>query len=202
MHLQHRQRWSLASVVTVVALATLGTGTATAHVFSNHWHRGGANVTMNIWDQTGGCGTAGTATNDALWDIHNNPHPIYINCVGQHSDISVFQDNHSTAYPNDHCGLAEHDFDSNGHFTHSHAHWNAACSSVSGLTGKAAAQGIFCQEVLHSMGRFQHTDVGDCMGLTYFSGSNGKYFSGNTGAYVSDWDHTTSDIYNRYRNHG
>lgn len=191
----------LAVVLAVIAVMTVGTGTASAHFWDNHWHRGGSAVNMYIWDQTGGCGTAGTATNDALYDIHYNPHPIYIKCVGDHTDVSVFEDNHSTAYPNDHCGLAEHEFDSNGHFTHSHAHYNRACSNNFGMSGKTVAQAIHCQEVLHALGRFQHSDTGDCMGVSYFSGSNGKFFMGNTGAYVSDWDHVTGDLYNRYRFH-
>jgi len=195
-------------LVAVVAVAfglqlALSVAAAPAHNWDGwHWNKGGSYVPMYIWDQTGGCGTWGNATNNALWDIHNNPHPIYVYCVGYHTDVSLWEANEPGAW---FCGLAEvsgvyTSVAGQLHITHGHARTNTACTSGSGLSGTLFKQGVHCQEVMHTFG-FDHADTGDCMGLSYFSGSNGRYYVGNTGAYVWDWDHQSADIYWRYRYH-
>jgi hypothetical protein len=196
--LQRRSRrvLSLGALALVgVLVLTLGVVGAGAHQWGSYkWPRHGAAVNMYFWDQTGGCGTSGTATNDALYDIYYNPHPIYIYCTNYHTDISVFTTNEPGA---PYCGLAEI-WASGSSITHGHARWNSACTSGSGLNGKLYQQQIFCQEATHTLGQ-EHSNTGDCMGGSYYAGSNGKYFIGSTGAYLFDWDHVTNDLYNRYR---
>jgi len=191
-------------VLGVVALGiqfALGVTGAGAHRWDGwHWNRGGASVNIYVQDQTGGCGNGGTASNDALYDVYWNPHPIYIYCTGGHSDISLFQTYEPGAW---YCGLAQvwNSWDFwNNHISHGHARWNTACTSGSGLSGKFYAQQIFCQEFVHTLGQ-EHSNTGDCMGGSYFSGSNGRYYIGNTGAYVYDWDHQSADLYYLYRYH-
>ena len=182
-------------------LLTPVAGARLAHNWDGwHWNRGGSAVWIYVQDQTGGCGIGGRASNDALYDIYYNPHPIYIGCTGGHSDVSLFQTYEPGAW---YCGLAEvwNSWDFwNNHISHAHSRWNTACGSGSGLSGKLYAQQIFCQEFGHALG-LEHSNTYDCMGGSYYSGSNGKYYIGNTGAYVYDWDHVSSDLYYRYRYH-
>ena len=78
---------------------------ADAHQWNGwHWNRGGSYVPIYVWDQTGGCPNGGTASNDALYDIYYNPHPIYIYCTSDHSDVSLFSTYEPGAW---YCGLAE-----------------------------------------------------------------------------------------------
>ena len=194
-------------LVAVVALTLglqliLGVAVATSHNWDGwHWNKG-SYVPMYIWDQTGGCGTGGNATNDALYDIYYNPHPIYIYCVNYHTDVSVWEAYEPGAW---FCGLAEvsgvyTNVSGQLHITHGHARTNTACTSGGGLSGKAYKQQIHCQEVMHTFG-FDHSNTGDCMGGSYFSGSNGRYYVGSTGAYLYDWDHQSADIFWRYYYH-
>jgi hypothetical protein len=199
---RHRLRYVLvlAGLALGIQLA-LGVAGAGAHQWNGwHWNRGGSAVSIYVWDQTGGCGNGGTASNDALYDIYWNPHPIYIYCTGGHTDVSLFQAYEPGAW---YCGLAEvwgsWDF-WNNHISHGHSRWNTACTSGSGLSGKLYAQQIFCQEFGHALG-LDHSNTYDCMGGSYYSGSNGKYYFGNTGAYYYDWDHQTNDLYWMYRYH-
>lgn len=179
-------------------LLVFGISGAAAHNWDGwHWNRGGSNVPIYIWDQTGGCGNGGTASNDALYDIYYNPHPIYIYCVNYHTDISMWEANEPGAW---FCGLAEvwgnyTNVSGELHITHGHARTNTACG-----TSKTFKQGVHCQEIAHTLG-MDHSNTGDCMGLSYFSGSNGRYYFGSTGPYVYDWDHQSADLYYRYRYH-
>jgi hypothetical protein len=195
---QARQLVVLAAVVLgLLVLAPV----ADAHQWNGwHWNRGGSYIPIYVWDQTGGCPNSGTASNDALYDIYYNPHPLYIYCASDHTDISLFSTYEPGAW---YCGLAEvwgsWDF-WNNHISHAHSRWNTACTSGGGLSGKAYAQQIYCQEFGHALG-LEHSNTYDCMGGSYYSGSNGKYFIGNTGAYLYDWDHVSSDLYWMYRYH-
>lgn len=201
-----RRRVLLAAILAFSTLPTLGTQHVHAHASGSHWHRGGSAVSVYFWDQTGGCGTSGTPTNDALYDIYYNPHPLYIYCVNDHTDVSVYEANEPGA---DFCGLAER-WSSGGHTSHGHARINTYSACVNrrnnvpgGLSVKLYKQGIHCQEIWHTVG-YGHSDTQDCMGGTtgsYFSGSIGKYGIGSTGAYKYDWDHQTIDAYNLYRYH-
>lgn len=195
----------LAALVFGVALA-VGTVAADAHNWDGwHWNRGGSSVALYINDETGGCTRGGTATNDAIYDIYYNPHPLYLYCVGYHTDISVFQAYNPGAW---YCGLANvsgvyTNVSGQLHITHAHAQWNTACSSGGGLSGKAYAQAIFCQEIGHALG-LDHSNTNDCMGFSYpglCPGCTGRWHIGNTGGYVYDWDHQSSDLYYRYRYH-
>jgi len=176
----------------VLVLGVVGVG---AHQWDSYkWPRAGSAVYMYINDQTGGCGTSGTPTNDALYDIYYNPHPIYFSCVGYSTDINVFR-TYEPGAP--YCGLAQI-WTAGTAITHGTARWNTACQSGSGLSGKGYQQGIYCQEIMHTLG-LQHSNTYDCMGLSYYSTSNGRYYVGNTGPYVYDWDHQSSDLYYLYR---
>jgi hypothetical protein len=151
---------------------------------------------------TAGTGTSGTPTNNALYDIYYNPHPVYTYCVGYHTDISIFQSYQPGAWW---CGLANvwgtyTNVSGQLHITHGHAQWNTACTSGAGLSGTGYRQGIFCQEIAHVLG-LDHSNTSDCMGLSYFSGSSGRYYIGSTGPYRYDWDHQASDLYYMYRYH-
>lgn len=191
---QNRVRRILVLVFTLaVTAATLFVApkSAEAHNWGNyHWDRSGSKVSIYVWDQTGGCGTGGNATNDSLYDVYYNPHPLWIYCVGDHTDISMWETNRTDVWW---CGLATIWAYSNGHITHGHAQTNLACG-----TAKNTKQGTHCQEFVHTLG-MDHSDTGDCMGLSYFSGSNGRYYIGSTGAYVYDWDHQSVDLYYKYR---
>jgi hypothetical protein len=189
-----------AAALALTVLPDLGFKQAEAHNWGSwHWDRGGSQINMYIWDQTGGCGNGGTATNDALYDIYYNPHPIWVYCVGSHTDISLWEQYEPGAW---YCGLAEvwSPWYGGSHIDHGHARMNTACTSGSGLSGKFFKQGVECQEVTHTLG-FDHSDVGDCMGLSYYGGSNGRYYYGVGGPYRYDWDHQSADIYYRYRYH-
>jgi hypothetical protein len=193
---------ALAALVLGLQLV-LGVAGAGAHQWNGwHWNQGGTYVPIYFWDSTGGCGTGGRATNDALYDIYWNPHPIYTYCVGYHTQISILQSYQPGAWW---CGLAEvwgfyTSITGQLHTDHAHATWNTACTSGSGLSGKFYQQGIFCQEIAHAIG-LDHSNTADCMGLSYFIGSTGRYYFGNTGAYAYDWDHQSSDLYWIYRYH-
>jgi hypothetical protein len=199
---QHAIRRRIIRALAVLALLAgvlvIDPGPVEAHNWDGwHWNRGGSKVDMYVWDQTGGCANGSNATNNALYDIYYNPHPIYIYCVNTHTDISLWEANEPNA---NFCGLAEvwGNYTNQAgqlHITHAHARTNTACG-----TSTNWKQGVHCQEVGHTLG-LDHSDTGDCMGISYFPGSNGKYMWGKSGAYVYDWDHQTNDLYNRYRWH-
>jgi hypothetical protein len=186
----------LALGVTALVLGlVLGVIGAGAHQWNGYsWPRRGSAVHMYIHDLTNGCGTSGTPTNDALYDIYYNPHPVYIHCVGYNTDINVFR-TYEPGAP--YCGLAQI-WTSGTAITHGEARWNSACQSGSGLSGKLYQQQIYCQEVMHTLG-MQHSNTYDCMGGSYYSTSNGRYYVGSSGPYVYDWDHQSSDLYYIYR---
>lgn len=132
-----------------------------------------------------------TLADNARWDIHYNPHPIWLNPVNYHSSISVYDYNQ----PGEgYCGWGSIEnwsvlWYAPWHYRieHAHARYNRACGSSSGWV-----QGVFCQEIGHTIG-LAHSATGDCMGLSYFGGSTSYW--GNTGAYRYDWDHNSADIY-------
>lgn len=180
----------------------LGGGVASAHNWNGwHWNRGGSAVNVYFYvTSSGGCPGSGAA-NNALYDIYYNPHPIYTYCTSSHSDVHVFQAYSTASW----CGLAQvwaQWWDPwNNHIDHAHAQWNTRCTSGAGFSGTAFQQGIFCQEILHTLGQ-EHSATSDCMNLGYFSWNQPYRNSmGNTGLYVYDWDHQSADLYNRYRYH-
>ena len=192
--LRFRRMFLVAAAVLGLVLVA-GAIEAAAHNWSTYrWPRSGSQVKMYFHDETGGCPNSGTATNDALYDIYYNPHPVWTYCTTYHTDISIFRTYEPGAW---YCGLAQI-WLSGSSITHGHARWNTACTSGAGLSGKAYAQGIFCQEIMHTLG-LDHSNTNDCMGLSYFSGSNGRWYMGNTGAYKYDWDHQSADLYYKYR---
>jgi len=195
-----RRRFRLLLVLGAAALGllVLGVGGAGAHNWDNwHWNRGGSVVPVYFYvTSQGGC-TAGYAANDAMYDIWNNPHPIYNYCASSHTDVSVFDGYSSASW----CGLATvwESFWGGNHISHAHAQFNTRCSSGAGLSGKAFKQGVLCQEIAHTLGQ-EHSNTGDCMDMGYFT-FPGQYRWGNTGLYVWDWDHNSADLYYRYRYH-
>lgn len=188
----------LVVIVMVLGVLTLGGGNAEAHNWDGwHWNRGNPYVDIYVADWTGGCGNGSTASNNALYDIYYNPHPVWIWCVNYHTDVELWEANEPYA---PYCGLANvwgvyTNVQGELHITHGHARTNTACG-----TATLTKQGTHCQEFGHVLG-LDHSNTGDCMGLSYYSGSNGRYYFGNTGPYVYDWDHQSADLYWRYRYH-
>jgi hypothetical protein len=199
---QRRLRLLLAVAATTLGLLVLGVGAAGAHDWDGwHWPRGGAEVDIYFYlTSPGGCGGGYPQTN-AMYDIWNNPHPVYNWCVDSHSDVSVFEGYSSASW----CGLATvwaRWWDPwNNHIDHGHAQYNTRCTSGAGYSGNAFKQGIYCQEIAHTLGQ-EHSATGDCMNFGYFSWDQPyQYRWGNTGLYVWDWDHNSADLYYRYRYH-
>jgi hypothetical protein len=199
--------YGTAALAAAVALQlAFGVAGAAAHQWGNyHWNRGGSKVDIYINDSTGGCTTSGAGTNDALYDIYYNPHPIYTYCVGYHTDISLLQEYAPSASWNGYADpCASTCPDAKGHFSHVHVVRNSARtqSATGRLTGKLWQQGIWCQEFGHALG-LQHADNSTCMSGSYFASgyASGVYYWGSTGAYTFDWDHFSSELYNMYRWH-
>ncbi|MDQ2983375.1 MAG: hypothetical protein M3R70_05560 [Actinomycetota bacterium] len=159
-----------------------------------HWDRGGSAVQI-YWLNS--ASLSATAQN-AVTDIHRRPHPVYLVNVGYHTDLTVFDTYEPSA---NYCGLAEIiDWrwwtPWTGHILHGHARYNRACNYGTGLNG--SAQGVFCQEVAHTLG-LDHSNTGDCMGLSYYPGSAGRNCFGTT--CDSSWSHQATDLYYKYRYH-
>jgi hypothetical protein len=199
---RRRLRLLLAVGATTLGLLALGAGGATAHNWDGwHWHRGGSQVNINFWldGSAGNCASGFPATN-AMYDIWNNPHPVYNWCVNWHSDVHVFEAYNTASW----CGYATvwNSFDWwNNHISHGHAQFNTRCSSGAGYSGNAFKQGIHCQEIGHVLGQ-EHSATGDCMNFGYFWWDTPyRNWWGNTGLYVWDWDHNSADLYYRYISH-
>lgn len=173
----------------------LGASPATAHDWSWwHWDRGGSYIPIYIYNYA----SLYTTADNARKDIYYRPHPLYLYNTTSHTDISVFDTYEPSA---NYCGLAEIiDWrwwtPWTGHILHAHARYNRACGYGTGLNG--TAQGVFCQEIAHTLG-LDHANTGDCMGLSYYAGSAGRNCFGT--ACDSAFSHPAIDLYNKYRFH-
>lgn len=161
-----------------------------------HWDKGGSYVPIYYYNYASG--SFNTAAQNAINDIHRRPHPVYLIGVGYHTDVSVFD---SYVTPVNWCGLASIESWKwwtpwTGHITHAHAQYNRACGGSTGTNGYV--QGVYCQEVAHTLG-LDHSDTGDCMGLSYFAGSAGRNCFGSF--CDSSWSHQALDLYYKYRYH-
>ena len=193
--LDRRRLAALLSVSAVVATCALAmtASSASAHRWGSwHWNRTGSNIPIYVYNSAS---TSATAER-ARADIHARPHPIYLYNASSHTNISVFDEYVSGA---NYCGLAQiMSYSSGYHITHAHARYNRACGGNGG-TGPNYAQGVYSQEIGHTLG-LDHSNTGDSMGLGYYSGSNGRYCFGlscNTGSS----SHPSNDLYNMYRYH-
>lgn len=186
-----------ALAVTVAFALAWSVSSASAHSWSGwHWDRGGSYIPIYIWNYAG----TSTTADRARADIHARPHPIYLYNTNQHTNISVFDENAPSA---NYCGLAEiidwyWSFPWQYHISHAHARYNTACGGNGG-TGANYAQGVYCQEIGHTLG-LDHSDTGDCMGLGYFSGSSSRFCFGIS---CNTWEasHPARDLYDMYRYH-
>jgi hypothetical protein len=196
----HRHR--LAVGVAIVAFLTAAVlvarpSAADAHSWGGwHWDRGGSYVPVNIWNYAGTSNIAEAARAD----IHARPHPVYLLNANYHTDVSVFDAYEPSA---NYCGLAEivdwyWSFPWQYHISHAHARYNTACGGSGGSLPNYA-QGVYCQEIGHTLG-LDHSDTGDCMGLGYFAGSSGRYCFG-TDCSPSGPSHPKDDLYSMYRFH-
>jgi hypothetical protein len=193
-----RRSWPRRRLRVILAIATaafgvqlaVGVAGADAHWWWPwKWQRSGAAVYIYVWDYSGSA-----AANAARLDIYYRPHPIYLPTVNYHTDISIYSAYEPSA---NYCGLAEI---INWHWwfgywiDHAHEHNNTACGDGGPGTW---TQGVYCQETAHTLG-LDHADVGDCMGLSYFAGSNGRYCFDWTGC-NGNWGHESADLYDMYR---
>jgi hypothetical protein len=194
-----RRLLMIAAVIAAAASFALAAGAtkAEAHQWGGwHWDKGGSYVPIYLWNYAG----TSSIAERARADIHARPHPVYLYNASSHTNISVFDENAPSA---NYCGLAEiidwyWSWPWQYHISHAHARYNAACGG-SGGTGPNYAQGVYCQEIGHTLG-LDHSDTGDCMGLGYFAGSNGRYCFGIT-CNTWEYSHQANDLYNMYRFH-
>jgi hypothetical protein len=195
---RHRIAASVAVAAFLTALVLVANpGSASAHSWAGwHWDRGGSYVPVNIWNYAG----TSTIAEAARADIHRRPHPVYLLNASYHTDVSVFDAYEPGA---NYCGLAEivnwyWSPPWQYHISHAHARYNTACGGAGGSLPNYA-QGVYCQEIGHTLG-LDHSDTGDCMGLGYFAGSNGRYCFGVSCTSTTP-SHPSDDLYSMYRFH-
>jgi len=161
---------------------------AAAHNWgSYHWNKGGSAIYIYHGWQGGCCRTQANAAMSNAWNtvgiLYN-----YWAADYTHTNVSVWSENNADTWG----GLAslenmDWDWGSGwyNHIAHAHARYN----SRYGTSDTGWIQGVYCQELFHTYG-FDHDNQGNCMGLSYYSGSTNFLNS-----------HNNTDFYNRYRNH-
>jgi hypothetical protein len=156
-----------------------------------HWHVGGPAVYIGI---------SNTAVNYwpaeyARRDIEARAHPVYLTSVNYHTNISVFDDYYGATGWSAIANVWPVSAAEPCHIGHAHARYNRSFTNFN-------IQGLFCQEIGHDLG-LEHSNVGECMGYTYYPGYNvnPNALCFGTSCSTSSPSHSTVDLYNMYRYH-
>lgn len=192
-------RWLQYALVILLAFflfLALQVPAANAHYMRNssngatlHWNKGGSTVYVWVYNTA----TNFTAADYARQNVTSWNHPVYLNAASYATEVALYDFYQS---PANYCGLG------GGQYNTSSSHWilgtayatlNRACPTPAGADAFRWKQGIFCQELGHAIG-LDHSNYGDCMGLTYWQPDTypGEYYFGS---------HPTTDLTNLYRYH-
>lgn len=179
-----RRLGALVAIISGMLVLVGGVTNAKAHWLTNssgqplHWHVGGSAVYIGTYNWAS---TYGVQAERARANIESWNHPVYLPRYNYNTNIEIY-DTYFT-YPN-WCGWGGGNYTGN-HWTHTWAYFNRNCAG----SGSLWIQGIYCQEISHALG-LQHSNTGECMGLSYFS--NTTYYFGT---------HPTTDLTNMHLYH-
>jgi hypothetical protein len=180
----------LIGAVASIALLAANLGVASAHQWCGswpngcfHWDKSGSQIIIQNWNYASHWQDAENARQNG-W---NTIGILYNYSVNYHTDISVFDGDFGNTGWSGLATLESVDWDwgtfSYDHISHAHARYNNSMGWPDW-----AIQGVFCQEIAHGWG-LDHSNTGDCMGMTYFNWIN------------TYGPHNNSDFYNMYRFH-
>jgi hypothetical protein len=157
---------ALAALVTAALLAA-NIRAAQAHSWGvYHWDKSGSAIYIYNYNFA----SNSTEAEQARQDGWNKIGILYNYGVNYHTDISVFDGAYGNTGWSGLATLEQVNWDGVclcwSHIGHAHARYNTSMGWSSYYV-----RGVFCQEIAHGWG-LDHSDTGDCMGMTYYNWIN------------------------------